>query len=256
MLKYISILICFSLCSCQESDSQDTQADNNSGGSSNAGAITSSIDDAGTSDAGTSDAGTSDAGTSDAGTTAGDEAGDEAGEVFIDATDAGDEMMMDYGEPGTGFHAFEMRNIDGDIIDLRAYRGKAVLVVNVASACGFTPQYAGLQTLYEQFQDQNFVILGFPANNFGNQEQGSEEEIKDFCSSTYGVTFPMFAKISVKGDDMHPLYQYLTTESGSDVSWNFNKFLVNPDGSFQAQYLSDVRPESEELVNAIEAILP
>src|ERR1019366_3146657 len=113
---------------------------------------------------------------------------------------------------------------------LSAYQGKVVLIVNVASRCGFTPQYAGLEALYEKYKDRGFVILGFPANNFGGQEPGTNEEIKTFCSTKYNVTFPMYSKISVKGDDMAPLYQFLTDATGSEIQWNFTKFLVDKDG--------------------------
>jgi glutathione peroxidase len=163
---------------------------------------------------------------------------------------------IDESIPGEGVHAFTMRSIIGEDIDMRRYRGKVVLAVNVASACGYTSQYAGLQALYEQYRERGLVILGFPANNFGGQEPGSDEEIAEFCSANYGVTFPMFAKISVAGADIHPLYEYLTGESGRAVSWNFNKFLVDVDGHYSAHYLSGTTPQSAELISAIEALLP
>lgn len=149
---------------------------------------------------------------------------------------------------------FEMKGIDGKPVKLEAYRGKSVLVVNVASQCGYTPQYEGLQSLYSKYKDQGFVILGFPANNFGSQEPGSDEEIKTFCSTKYNVTFPMFSKISVKGGDKHPLYQTLTAEGG-EVSWNFNKFLIDRNGKLVKRYDSNVEPESETLAQAIESTL-
>ncbi|MEX2597780.1 MAG: glutathione peroxidase [Salibacteraceae bacterium] len=132
-------------------------------------------------------------------------------------------------------YQFTMTDIEGESISLEAYKGKVVLIVNVASKCGLTPQYEDLQTLYEQKKDEGLVILGFPANNFGGQEPGTEEEINSFCQKNYGVSFPMFSKISVKGDDMHPLYQFLTQKSmngvtDSNVKWNFQKYLIGRDG--------------------------
>ena len=179
------------------------------------------------------------------------------GDVYIEVPEEdGDMLPTDLGEDGQGAHAFTMRNIEGEMIDLRVYRNKVMLIVNVASFCGYTRQYEGLQTLYDEYKDQGLVILGFPANNFGNQEPGSEEDIQEFCSSTYGVNFPMFTKISVKGEDIHPLYTYLTEASGRDVSWNFNKFLVDGEGNFTEHYLSGTEPDSMELKSAIEALLP
>lgn len=181
------------------------------------------------------------------------------GEVVIEisGTEAGAEELppIDESIPGEGAHAFTMIDINGEEVDMRRYRGKVALIINVASRCGYTSQYEGLQALYEAYRDQGFVILGFPANNFGSQEPGSNEEIAEFCSANYGVTFPMFAKISVKGDDMHPLYAYLTGESGQQVSWNFNKFLINAEGGYVQHYLSATTPESAELRDAIEALL-
>ncbi len=149
---------------------------------------------------------------------------------------------------------FTLNSIDGQPAPLAQYKGKVVMMVNVASQCGFTPQYAGLEALYERYKDKGFVILGFPANNFGMQEPGTNEEIKTFCDRTYHVTFPMYAKISVKGDDKHPLYQYLT-QTGGDVKWNFTKFLVGKDGKVIARFESAVKPESPEVAAAIEKAL-
>src|SRR5580704_11720219 len=155
---------------------------------------------------------------------------------------------------------FTLNSIDGKPAPLSQYQGKVVLIVNVASKCGFTPQYTGLEKVYEKYKDQGFVILGFPANNFGGQEPGTNEEIKTFCSSKYMVTFPMYAKISVKGADIHPLYQFLTdkttnpTTSG-DIKWNFTKFLVGKDGKVIARFESAVTPESPEVTAAIEKAL-
>jgi len=152
-----------------------------------------------------------------------------------------------------------MNSIDGKPVALKSFEGKAVLFVNVASQCGYTPQYAGLQSLYLKYKDKGLVIVGVPANNFGAQEPGSNEEIKSFCSRTYNVTFPMMAKVSVKGADKTPLYQYLTDKSnpktGGDVQWNFTKFLVGKDGKVRQRFESGVSPDSRELAEAIEAAL-
>ncbi len=158
------------------------------------------------------------------------------------------------------FYNFSANDIDGNEVDLESFRGKVVLVVNVASKCGFTPQYEGLQKIYEQYRDKGFVVLGFPANNFANQEPGSNEEIKTFCQTNYGVTFPMFSKISVKGDDQHPLYQFLTSkeihpELGGEITWNFNKFLISSDGRVINRFGSKVKPVDESLTAAIENAL-
>lgn len=153
---------------------------------------------------------------------------------------------------------FSARTIDGEQQDLSAYQGKVLLIVNVASACGYTPQYAGLQALYEKYADRGLVVLGFPCDQFGHQEPGTEEEIKAFCSTTYAVTFPMFAKIEVNGDDAHPLYAWLEQARpgtpGGDVRWNFTKFLLDTDGRPVGRYESTVEPE--ELREDIERLLP
>ena len=155
---------------------------------------------------------------------------------------------------------FTLNSIDGKPAPLSQYQGKVVLIVNVASRCGFTPQYTGLEKVYEKYKDQGFVILGFPANNFGGQEPGTNEEIKTFCSSKYNVTFPMYSKISVKGADIHPLYQFLTDKqanpkTGGDIQWNFTKFLVGKDGKVIARFESAVTPESADVTSAIEKAL-
>jgi glutathione peroxidase len=152
-------------------------------------------------------------------------------------------------------HEFTLNSIEGKPAPLSAYQGKVVLIVNVASRCGFTPQYAGLEALYEKYKDRGFVILGFPANNFGGQEPGTNEEIKTFCSTKYNVTFPMYSKISVKGDDKAPLYQFLTDATGSEIQWNFTKFLVDKDGKVVARFESKVTPESPDVAAAIEKAL-
>lgn len=155
---------------------------------------------------------------------------------------------------------FTMKDIDGKETNLAQYRGKVLLLVNVASRCGYTPQYEGLEKVYLKYKDRGLVILGFPANNFMGQEPGTNEEIKTFCSLKYNVTFPMFSKISVKGDDIHPLYKYLTDKQsdpqfGGDVKWNFNKFLVGRDGKIIGRFEPAVKPESPEVAQAIEKAL-
>ena len=157
-------------------------------------------------------------------------------------------------------HEFTLTSIDGQPASLAQFKGSVVLIVNVASRCGFTPQYAGLEALYNKYKDRGFVILGFPANNFLRQEPGSNEAIKAFCSTKYGVTFPMFAKVSVKGADKTPLYQFLTDKksspsTGGEIGWNFAKFLADRNGKVIARFASKVAPESAELIDAIEAAL-
>jgi glutathione peroxidase len=135
---------------------------------------------------------------------------------------------------------FHAKTIDGRDVDLASYLGRVVLVVNTASQCGFTPQYAGLQRLYERHREDGLVVLGFPCDQFGNQEPGTDSEIAQFCESSFGVTFPMFAKVEVNGDGAHPLYQWLRSERegprGADIDWNFTKFLVGRDGSVLARF--------------------
>lgn len=155
---------------------------------------------------------------------------------------------------------FVVKDIDGKEVDLSSYKGKVVLIVNVASRCGFTKQYAGLEKLYAEHKDEGLALIGFPANNFNGQEPGSNEEIKTFCTSTYGVTFPMMSKISVKGDDKAPIYRYLTEpatagEFAGEVTWNFNKFLIGKDGKIIARYPSNVAPDDPKLVEAIKTAL-
>src|SRR5688572_25710757 len=152
-------------------------------------------------------------------------------------------------------HEFSLTTIDGKPAPLSAYKGKAVLLVNVASKCGYTKQYTGLQSLHEKYKDKGLVIVGVPANNFGGQEPGTNEEIATFCSRNYNVTFPMMSKVSVKGDDMIPLYGYLTQNTGGDVKWNFTKFLVDKDGKIVNRFESKVTPESPEMAAAVEKAL-
>ncbi|HET9076687.1 MAG TPA: glutathione peroxidase [Acidimicrobiales bacterium] len=151
--------------------------------------------------------------------------------------------------------------LDGTPLDLSRFAGRATLVVNVASRCGLTPQYAGLEELHERYRDRGFSVLGVPCNQFAGQEPGNAEEIATFCSTTYGVTFPMTEKVDVNGPDRHPLYSELTAvpdaegEAG-DVKWNFEKFLVGPDGAVVRRFRPTVTPDADELVTAIERILP
>jgi glutathione peroxidase len=155
---------------------------------------------------------------------------------------------------------FKMKSLAGKEVDLSKYQGKVVLIVNVASKCGFTPQYKGLQELHKKYATQGLAILGFPANDFGQQEPGSEQEIGEFCQKNYGVEFDMFSKISVKGPQQSNLYRQLTSEKtdpkfAGEVKWNFEKFLIGRDGEIVARFRSKVAPNSEEMVKAIEAEL-
>jgi glutathione peroxidase len=151
-------------------------------------------------------------------------------------------------------YEFSPKSIDGKVAPLSAYKGKVLLIVNVASKCGYTPQYAGLEALYRKYKDRGLVVIGFPANNFGGQEPGSDEEIKQFCTRTYNVTFPMYSKVSAKGSDIAPLFQFLTQGTG-EVRWNFTKFLVDGDGKVIGRFEPGVAPESAELTSAIEKAL-
>jgi len=152
------------------------------------------------------------------------------------------------------FHNFKVKDIKGKDTDLSSYKGKAVLVVNVASKCGYTSQYEGLESLYKNYKDKGLVIIGFPANNFGAQEPGSDDQIAEFCKLNYGVSFPMMSKISVKGSDQNEVYKFLTNNAPEkgDVKWNFEKFLIGKDGSIKGRFSSGVTPGSKELATAIE----
>jgi len=157
-------------------------------------------------------------------------------------------------------HEFTMKNIDGSDVKLDTYKGKVAMIVNTASKCGLTPQYEGLQALYDKYKEKGFVILGFPANNFMGQEPGTEKEIKEFCTLKYNVTFPMFAKISVKGEDQHPFYTFLTNKQSNpefdgDISWNFEKFLVGKDGKVLARFSPQTVPGDPKIAEAIDAAL-
>ncbi len=158
------------------------------------------------------------------------------------------------------FYDIQVDTITGETLTLEKYRGKVLLIVNTASKCGFTGQYAGLQELYETYNDKDLEVLGFPSNDFLWQEPGTDEEIQSFCTLNYGVTFPMFSKIAVKGKEQHPLYQYLTSketnpEFGGKISWNFNKFLIGRDGTIMGRFGSRTKPGDPKLMGGIEAAL-
>jgi glutathione peroxidase len=154
---------------------------------------------------------------------------------------------------------FKVKTIDGKETTLAQYKGKALLIVNTASKCGFTPQYAGLEALYEKYKDKGLVVLAFPSNDFGGQEPGTNSEIKTFCELKYKTTFPLFEKIDVKGDSAAPLYKYLTGlpgKQGGPVTWNFNKFLVAPDGTVVEHFDSKADPAGNSLPSKVEQVLP
>ena len=156
-------------------------------------------------------------------------------------------------------HDFKVKTIDGKEASLADYKGKVLLIVNTASQCGYTPQYAGLEALYEKYRQRGFTVLGFPSNDFGAQEPGSNAEIKKFCELRYKTTFPLFSKIPVKGPDADPLYKYLTGlpgKQGGEITWNFNKFLIAPDGKVIEHFDSRVEPMSPELTAKLEQVLP
>ncbi len=159
----------------------------------------------------------------------------------------------------SSIYDFTLPSIDGKPMPLSAYKGKVILMVNVASQCGYTPQYSALEAIYEKYKDRGFVILGFPANNFGAQEPGTNEEIKTFCSTKYKVTFPLYAKVSVKGEDKTPLYQYITRDANpavaGEIKWNFTKFLVDRNGKVVQRFEPAVAPDSPEMTGAIEKLL-
>jgi glutathione peroxidase len=158
----------------------------------------------------------------------------------------------------TTLHDFSATSIRGEEVDLSEYRGKVVLVVNTASKCGFTPQYEGLEALWDRYGERGLVVLGFPCDQFGHQEPGDEDEIQEFCQLNYGVSFPMFAKIDVNGSDAHPLYAWLRTQKGGllgdRIKWNFTKFLIDPEGNVVGRYASTTKPE--KIASDIEALLP
>ncbi|PKN79643.1 MAG: glutathione peroxidase [Candidatus Cloacimonetes bacterium HGW-Cloacimonetes-1] len=160
----------------------------------------------------------------------------------------------------TKIYDFEMTAIDGKIVKLSDYKGKVVMIVNTASKCGFTKQYKDLQELYSKYEKDGFVILGFPANNFMNQEPGTNDDIQQFCQINFGVSFPMFEKISVKGNDIHPLYQYLTSKTtnpahGGNISWNFSKFVISRDGVVIDRFSPATNPMSKKVIKSVEKAL-
>ena len=167
--------------------------------------------------------------------------------------------MANTTQPPASFHSFTMKDIRGKEVNLAAYKGKTVLVVNTASKCGYTPQYKELQALYEKYAGKDFVILGFPANEFGGQEPGSDESIAEFCEVNYGVKFPMFSKVVVKGDGIHPLFRLLTATENPDfkgeINWNFEKFLIDEDGKLVRRFRSRTTPMSAELTGAIDKLI-
>jgi glutathione peroxidase len=160
-----------------------------------------------------------------------------------------------------GIYDINVHTLSGEPVSMGSYSGKSLLIVNVASQCGMTPQYAGLQLLHERYAERGFAVLGFPCNQFGNQEPGTPKEISEFCETTYGVTFPLFEKIEVNGPGQHPLFADLTKSSDASgragaVMWNFEKFLVSPKGEVTARFRPNVPPEDPDLVAAVESTLP
>ncbi len=168
-------------------------------------------------------------------------------------------IMSINGGQEASVHDFEIKTIDGEPLNLEAYKGNVILIVNTASECGYTPQYEALQSVYQTYKEDGLVVLGFPANNFGGQEPGSEDEIMRFCQINYGVTFPLSAKVSVRGDDIDPLFDFLTKQKNQsftgDIKWNFEKFLIDKDGHLVERFRSNAEPESEQIVSAIEVLL-
>lgn len=155
------------------------------------------------------------------------------------------------------YRAIPFKTITGNDSTLKVFEGKVVLMVNVASECGYTKQYAGLQELYARYKDKGLVVVGFPANNFGGQEPGSDKQILEFCTSTFAVTFPMMSKVSVKGEDKHPLFAYLTEQSPApgEIKWNFSKFLLDRTGKLVARFDSGVDPLDKKLTSQVESLL-
>ena len=157
----------------------------------------------------------------------------------------------------TTLYSFTMNSIDGKPVPLSSYKGNVLLIVNVASFCGYTPQYEDIEEVYEKFKEKGLRVLAFPANNFGNQEPGTDQEIKEFCSLKYDVSFDLFSKISVKGPNQHPLYRYITTESPvpGEVKWNFQKYLVDRKGKLVAMFPTKVKPTDDAFIEKLEALL-
>lgn len=173
--------------------------------------------------------------------------------VAQDAAEQKVEINQEETSMAQSFYDFKVKDINGEDFDMNSLKGKRVLIVNTASKCGYTPQYESLQELYEKYGGDKFVIIGFPCNQFGGQEPGTNEDIKTFCQKNYGVSFPMMDKVDVKGDDVHPLYDWLTEEDlngvdGARVSWNFNKFLIDENGNWVEHFGSSKSPMSDEIV--------
>ena len=164
-------------------------------------------------------------------------------------------MLTSSAFAASSVHEFSLTSIDGAPAPLSAYKGRVVLIVNVASQCGYTKQYEALQELYAKHEKDGLVVIGVPSNEFGMQEPGTEEEIKKFCTTTYKVTFPMYSKITVKGEGKAPLYRFLTGSGGGEVKWNFTKFLVDGNGKLISRFESAVEPDSPELIGAVEKAL-
>lgn len=162
-------------------------------------------------------------------------------------------------ENGNSVYDFKLNLIDGQEVSMPEFEGSVLLIVNTASECGFTRQYDGLQSLYERYKDEQFYVLGFPANNFDSQEPGSDEEIQEFCRVNFSAGVPLFSRISVKGDDIHPMFDYLTKLENKDykgeVGWNFEKFLIDRNGNLLRRFKSNTEPDSEELISALESAL-
>jgi glutathione peroxidase len=179
----------------------------------------------------------------------------QSGARAANSKDHGQEMQMTTSP--SNIYDFTLNDIDGKPVSLSRYRGKTLLLVNTASFCGNTPQYTDLQTMYERYRSKGFEVLAFPANNFGQQEPGTDAEIKGFCLTKYSLSFPLFSKISVKGSDKHPLYRYLTEKSAfpGEVEWNFQKYLVDPNGVVVARYHHRMKPLADEIVRDIEQTL-
>ncbi|HVL38549.1 MAG TPA: glutathione peroxidase [Fimbriimonadaceae bacterium] len=167
-------------------------------------------------------------------------------------------LMVGSANPPETIYDFRLASIEGKAVPLKEFKGKVLLVVNVASKCGLTPQYEGLEKLYRDHKSSGFAVLGFPANEFGNQEPGSNEQIREFCTKNYGVTFPMFEKIVVKGEGTHLLYRWLIAQSdrpGDEIGWNFAKFLISRDGKVLKRFTPKTKPDDPDLVAAIRAAL-
>lgn len=168
-------------------------------------------------------------------------------------------LTMETKDAQTSFYDHTVTDITGEEVSLDAYKGKVIMIVNTASKCGFTKQYSDLQQLYETYREKEFVILGFPANNFGNQEPGSDEEIRTFCDMNYNISFPMFSKVEVAGSDQHPLFSYLTQHENRDfsgsINWNFEKFLIDRDGQLLRRFRTRVNPMDDVIRNAVSELL-